>query len=308
MQNTALLAEVVRNGLVESIHSGYLVEIGSDGSVSRAMGDVKHPVYPRSAIKTLQASAMVRAGLKLSPEQLAIVCASHSGSEDHFRIIRSVLAGAGLDESALGCALGKPIGTDEALAWGDKESTRLAMNCSGKHSGMLATCVVNGWDIKSYLSPSHPLQVAIAKEIETLVGEPLQYETADGCGAPLWAYSTQGLARAIHTLTVSTDPVHQEVVAAHRAFPIMTGGIGRLGTRMMQAVPGLVMKEGAEGVLIFSVPDGRACAIKFADGSFRAAGPVAAAMLKGWGISSPDERVDVLGGGNVVGQVVAVLN
>lgn len=303
-----LLAELVRSGLVESIHTGHLVEIGADGSVLRAHGSVDLPIFPRSSVKVFQASGMVRAGLKLTPKQLAVVCSSHSGSAEHFETILSILQSVGLDETALRCATGFPIDEKERLAWGTKPATQLAMNCSGKHSGMIAASVAAGWERETYTDPSHPLQQLIAAEIVALTGEPLQHVAADGCGAPLFAVSTLGLARAVHNFTISTDPVHQEVMAACRAFPEMTGGVGRLHTKLMQAIPGFFMKDGAEGVNVFSMPDGRSCAIKFADGSYRASGPVVTAVLRAWGVETPDERVDVLGGGKVVGEIRAAFH
>ena len=302
-----VLAELIRDGVVESLHAGHLVILNGDGSLDIALGSPALPIFPRSSVKSLQASAMVHAGLKLNPEQLAVVCASHSGSEDHFRVILSVLATVGLDESALRCATGLPLGKAELAVWGDKPATRLSMNCSGKHAGMIATCVINGWDIENYVDSQHPLQQAIQREIEAMAAEKLGNIAADGCGAPLFSISTAGLARAINVLTTSTDPVHQEVIAAVRANPIMIAGITRTDTRLMEAVPGLFMKGGAEGVQVMSMPDGRTAAYKFADGSSRADGVVAHSILKRWGIDAPSERVDVLGGGKVVGEIRSVL-
>ena len=297
------LARVMRNGMVESVHSGHLIELDRDGSVVRSLGSVHLPIYPRSAVKSLQAAAMVRNGLKLTPKQLAVVCASHSGSEEHFEVIRSILIGASLDESALRNATDKPLGEKERIAWGDKAPTQMAQNCSGKHAGMLATCVANGWDLETYTSPTHPLQVAIIAEFEKLAREKMQFITADGCGAPLFAFSTVGLAQAIHTITISDDPVYQEVLHAQRTHPEMVGGNNRLNTRQMQAIPGLFMKEGAESVMVMSVPDGRTLALKVADGNYRPLGPIVHATLKSWGFNSPDETVNVIGGGKVVGTV-----
>ncbi len=299
------IAEVVRAGLVESVHSGHLVELDAQGQIIKSLGSIHAPIYPRSSVKALQASAMVRAGLKLKPEQLAVVCASHSGSEEHFKVILSILADHGLDESAFRNAVDTPLGEPERRAWGDKPKTQLAQNCSGKHSGMLATCVVNGWDTNTYTDPDHPLQKLIVEEFEVLAREKVQYLTADGCGAPLFALSLSGLAQAIHTITVSTDPVYQEVVNACRANPLMIAGEGRLTTRLMEAVPGLFMKEGAEGVEVLSMPDGRTLVIKCADGSWRPMGPIITATFERWGVEAPDENVYIYGGGKVVGQVVA---
>ncbi len=299
------IAEVVRAGLVESVHSGHLIELDENGSVVKSLGSVHIPIYPRSSVKSLQASAMVRAGLKLSAEQLAVVCASHSGSEEHFRVIRSILTDHNLDESAFRNAVDTPLGEPERRAWGNKPGTQLAQNCSGKHAGMLATCVVNGWNIETYADPNHPLQKLIVAEFETLAREKVQYLTADGCGAPLFALTLAGLAQAIHTITVSSDPVHQEIVSACRANPLMIAGEGRLTTRLMRAVPGLFMKEGAEGVEVLSMPNGRTLVIKCADGSWRPMGPIITATFKRWGVEAPDENVYIYGGGKVVGQVEA---
>ena len=108
---------------------------------------------------------MVRLGLKLSPKQLALVCASHSGSAEHFDVVRSILASVGKDESALRNAKDLPLGEKEKRAWGDQEPSQIAQNCSGKHAGMLATCVINNWSIEDYLNPEHPLQIEIKKEL-----------------------------------------------------------------------------------------------------------------------------------------------
>jgi L-asparaginase II len=299
------IAEVIRAGLVESVHSGHLIELDQSGQVVKTIGSVHIPVYPRSSVKSLQASAMVRAGLKLTPEQLAVVCASHSGSEEHFRVIRSILSDHGLFESAFRNAVDYPLGEPERRAWGDKDKTQLAQNCSGKHAGMLATCVVNGWDTETYTNPNHPLQKLIVAEFETLAREKVQYLTADGCGAPLFALTIAGLAQAIHTITVSDDPIYQEIVTACRSNPLMIAGEGRLTTRLMRAVPGLFMKEGAEGVEVLSMPDGRTLVIKCADGSWRPMGPIITATFKRWGVDAPDENVYIYGGGKVVGQIEA---
>ena len=302
-----VLTELIRSGIVESLHAGHLVLLKSDGSVELEIGSSSLPIFPRSSVKSLQAAAMVRAGLKLTPEQLAVVCASHSGSEEHFRVITSILESHGLDANALRCATGTPLGREELAAWGGREPSRLAMNCSGKHAGMIATSVINGWNIENYTDPSHPLQLAIQGEIETLANEKLGNIAADGCGAPLFSISTYGLALAIHSLTTSSDPVHQEVLNAVRSHPLLVAGKGRLDTRIMNSVPGSFMKEGAEGVQVLSLPDGRTAAFKFADGSARASGVLVHSILTRWGVDAPSERVDVLGGGRVVGEIRSVL-
>jgi len=301
----ALLAEYVRDGVVESVHRGYLLALGADGSVDLALGDSEHLIFPRSCVKSIQGAAMVRAGLKLEPRLLALGCSSHSGSEEHLLAVREILALAKLDESALQCMLDKPLGDQERRAWGDKPATRISMNCSGKHAAMLLTCVTNGWPIANYLDPAHPLQVAIKAELEALSGEKITLTSTDGCGAPLFLMSVIGLARAIRAITLSTDPVHQAVLDASRTFPEMVAGKGRLTTQMIEAVPGLYMKDGAEAVEIASMPDGRTLVFKVADGSLRPFRVLVHAGLKRLGIDSPYEAENVLGGDRVIGTIRA---
>ncbi len=302
-----VLAELTRNGLVESIHSGHLIMLNADGSIHKVKGSVDMPIFPRSSVKCMQASAMVRNGLKLEPRLLALVEASHSGAAMHQDGVLEILAGAGLSESHLQCAFDKPLGDVERIAWGEKPATRLAMNCSGKHAGMLATCVINGWDIKTYLNAAHPLQVAVLNEIEGLVGAKVSNKTFDGCGAPLFAVTTRELANAIRNITISKDPVHVEVMNAARAFPEMVAGDGRLTTRTMQSVAGLFMKEGAEAVEVASMSDGRTLVFKISDGSWRAFGAIMHAALLEWGITTTEEAFNVYGGANIVGGMRAVL-
>ena len=301
------LAQLTRNGLVESVHVGHLVVLGADGKVQISKGDVKSPIFPRSTVKSFQASAMLRNGLKVSSKDLALVASSHSGSKMHQDAVLEILKQYGLKESDLMNATDKPLGTREREQWGDKAPTRLAMNCSGKHAGMLATCEINGWDKTTYLNFDHPLQIAIKREIETMAGEGVANETFDGCGAPLFAISTKSLAHAIRTITISDDPIHQQVMNACRQYPEMVAGEDRLATRIMQGVDGMYMKDGAEGVLVASLRDGRTMAFKIADGSPRALGIIAQAIAATWGVTTPDEKVNVYGGSDIVGGMSAIL-
>ena len=298
-----LLAEVVRAGVVESVHNGHLALINSDGSLRASVGDIQAPMYPRSSIKSFQAAAMVRNGLKLSPRQLAIVCASHSGAPEHFEVVESILSGAGLSVEDLLNTPDVPLGRAEKAAWGGNAPSRLAQGCSGKHAGMLATCVVNGWDTKTYLDPEHPLQIAIRQEIQTLIGGAVLSTTIDGCGAPLFVITTHNFAIGTHTMRVSQDPVYQEVVAACLAHPDMVAGKGRLTTTLMNQIPGLFVKDGAEAVELLSLADGRACIFKVSDGSDRAFPAIVKAVLKAWDIDAEIDPVLVRGGSQVTGEI-----
>lgn len=307
LSGSEILAEVTRSNIVESVHRGHLVLLNADGTVRIALGNPTSLVYPRSSIKSIQASAMVRAGLVLEPRLLALVAASHSGSAMHQSAVLEILALAGLDESALLNAVDRPLGDEERRQWGTKAPTSLAQNCSGKHAGMLFTCITNDWPIDNYLDPGHPLQVLCRSELENLANEEVSKVSIDGCGAPLFLISLFALARAIHEITLSTDSSHRTVLQACRDFPEMVAGRGRLTTRKMLEVTGLFLKEGAEGVNVGSLPDGRTFAYKIEDGSSRATGPLVVAALKEFGVNSVSEETPVFGGKEAIGSIRALL-
>ena len=301
----AVLAQYVRDGVVESEHRGHLLALNADGSVNFSLGDPSHLIFPRSTVKCIQGAAMVRAGLKLEPRLLALGASSHSGSSEHIAAVREILALAKLDESALQCALDKPLGETERRVWGEAPATRIAMNCSGKHAAMLLTCVTNNWPTDTYLDAAHPLQVAIKSELETLAGEKITLTSTDGCGAPLFLLSVAGLARAMRAITISIDSAHQSVMEASRAHPQMVAGVGRLTTQMIEGVPGLYMKDGAEAVEVATMTDGRTLVFKVSDGSLRPFRVLVHAGLAKLGIASPYEVENVLGGNTVIGTIRA---
>ena len=302
---SVVLAQLVRSGLIESTHSGQLIIIAADGSDLLTLGEVDAEMYPRSAIKSLQAAAMVRYGLDLNDEQLALVCASHGGTIRHQEVALEILNGAGLSKLDLQNTRDFPIDRSARISWGDKPATSLAANCSGKHAGMLATCVVNGWDIKTYRDANHPLQIAIANEIEDLTSQPINRTSVDGCGAPLFSMSTRSIAVAARRMRIDSDPVFARVISACLKHPEMILAEGAFDTRMMRTVPGLFVKGGAESVMLASLADGGAIAWKISDGSNRVNGPLIKAALAKFGINVEGEAVDVLGGGNVVGSLSA---
>jgi L-asparaginase II len=302
---SVVLAELVRSGLVESTHSGQLLLMAADGSDLLALGDVEAEIYPRSSIKSLQAAAMVRAGLNLNDEQLALVCASHGGTTRHQEVALEILRSVGLSESDLQNTPDAPLDREARIKWGDKPATSLAANCSGKHSGMLATCAVNGWDIKTYRDAEHPLQAAIAREITELIGKSIDRVSVDGCGAPLFSMSTRSIAVAARKMRIDSDPIFAKVIGACLKHPEMILAEGAFDTRMMRTVPGLFVKGGAESVMLASLADGSAIAWKISDGSNRANGPLMKAALAKFGINIEGEAVDVLGGGKAVGSLSA---
>jgi L-asparaginase II len=310
-----VLVEVVRGGLVESRHHGSLVILDTDGRRLLAIGDVDGPMYPRSAVKPLQTVGMLRAGWDpADDEQVALACASHSGEPMHIDVVRRTLNAAGFDESALDNTPDVPLDVTAARAFlrGGGEPDRVHQNCSGKHAAMLATCVAAGWPVTGYRDPSHPVQQAIRTAVEDLAGESVEGVTVDGCGAPLFALSLTGLARAFARLATAEDGPEHRVAAAMRGRPDLVGGSRRDITLLMAGVPGLVAKDGAEGVQAAALPDGRSLALKVDDGAGRARAPLAVAALERLGVDvtavAPLGTPPVLGHDEPVGALRATLD
>jgi L-asparaginase II len=305
---------VIRSGFTESRHHGSAVVLGTDGrEVLFSAGDTVSAIFPRSSNKPVQATVMRSLGLELDGELLALAAASHSGEDFHVTGVRKILAGAGLTEDALQCPPALPL--DEAaqrrfLAAGGHPD-RVHMNCSGKHAAMLATCITAGWPTVSYPDPSHPLQREIRAGLERLSGERVAAVGVDGCGAPLFAVSLTALARAFRSLVLAdANTAERDVADAVRAHPEWTSGSARPERALMVAVPGLLVKSGAEGVQAFALADGRAAAVKMEDGAARAVPAVTVALLRMLGVAGAaqgalDQIADlpVYGGGHVVGQI-----
>lgn len=293
MSGGPVLIEAVRGDLVESVHRGSVAVVSADGGPEWQVGTVEEVMYPRSCAKPIQCAAMRSLGFTGPAQWLALGASSHSGTERHVALVRAVLADAGLNEDDLQCPPAEPWGLAGATA-----PRRVTMNCSGKHAAMLATCVINGWPTASYLLPDHPLQLALRTALETAAGEPVRAVSVDGCGAPVFALSLLGLARAYLRLD-------EAVAAAMASYPDVVGGPGRRVTELMQAVPGLVAKDGAEGVYAARLPDGRAVALKIDDGASPAADVAIGAVLRRLGpaYSAVSDRTPVLGGGRPVGEL-----
>ena len=305
-----LVAEVWRGDFLESVHHGSVVAVDADGRPVFGLGQPDELTFPRSSNKPFQALAMVRNGLTLDGELLALACASHSGEPFHVDGVRRILAGAGLTEDALQCTADLPLGEHamaDLLAAGGQRAP-IYMNCSGKHAAMLATCVANGWPTENYLDADHPLQLAARAALEDLAGEPVGATGVDGCGAPVFAITLTGLARAFGRLAAAPAGTGERRVAdAMSRHPEWVGGTGRDVTELMGGLPGTVAKDGAEGVYAIGLPDGSAVAIKIADGSSRARPVVLVAALRRLGVdvSAVEEIADVpvLGHGVRVGEL-----
>jgi L-asparaginase II len=307
----APLAYVTRSGFVEGVHHGTAVALDPDGQTLLAHGDAVSPMLPRSALKPLQLLAMLRAGLQLDGELLALAAASHSGEPFHLAGVDRILGAAGFTEDALNNVADLPLGQDERLRW-QRESwpaTRRAHNCSGKHAAMLATCRQNGWPEEGYLDSGHPLQTLILDTVADLAGEQVSATAVDGCGAPALAISLVGLARAFGRLAVAAPNTPEGRIAdAIRVYPQWLGGTDREVTQLIRGVPGLIAKDGAEAVYAAALPDGRAVALKIADGSERARQVVMVAVLQRLGVDEPAMAAmaaqPVFGHGRPVGAVL----
>jgi len=309
-----VIAEVIRSGLVESIHHGSIVALAADGSVEFAIGEVTGAMFPRSANKPIQAAAMLGHGLELPDELIALAASSHSGEAFHRDGALRILATADLSESALQNTPGWPIDQQEAVSYvrAGGQMTSLAADCSGKHAGMLATCAVNDWPLDTYCEPDHPLQQAIVAELEELAGERVMHTGVDGCGAPLFAVSLTGLASAFRALALArAGTSRRRVVDAIQRHPEWTSGTRRDEAQLIHGVPGLYGKGGAEGVYAVALDDGRAVALKIADGQQRARAVVMAAALRRLGVDAPVlselSYAPVLGHGAPVGETRATL-
>lgn len=322
----AELARVTRNGFVESRHLGSVVVLDPSGSVALAAGVPDEPVLPRSTLKPAQALACLTAATAapasspaaraLTGPALAIAAGSHTGDDRHVAVVRELLAAAGLGDEALGCPVDWPEdeATRERLIRDGDQRSRIRMNCSGKHAAMLLACVARFWSTHDYLDPAHPLQREIAATIARLAGTPVTTVAVDGCGAPLFGLPLTGLARTIQAL-VRAEPGSNEarVAEAMRRHPEHVGGWhGHPNTDLMRALPGLLAKGGAEGVLGVAAPDGHAVAVKVVDGSPRATTAIALAALDAAGVAVDGagelRRVPVLGGGEPVGAITAAID
>jgi L-asparaginase II len=311
-----VLAEVIRSGFAESRHRGAIIALNRDGSVRLAAGSTAEPIFPRSSNKPMQAAAMLRCGLDLDGKLLALAAASHSGEDFHVAGVREILARAGLSADALQCPPDLPldVAAQRALLRAGGEPDRVHMNCSGKHAAMLATCVAAGWPTDSYLSPEHPLQQEILRTVAELAGEPVTAVGVDGCGAPVLAISVAGVARAFRAIVLApSGSAERKVADAMRAYPDWTSGTTRPERALMAAVPGLLLKAGAEGVEGFALADGQAAAFKIDDGAQRARPVITVELLRQLGagqLPGADSAaldqvavVPVTGGGRTVGQI-----
>jgi L-asparaginase II len=300
------LVHVLRGGQVESVHLGHVAVVDVDGRILARAGEPRVLVFPRSSFKPFQALSLVesgafeRSGLPL--EALALIAGSHSGTDAHAALAHRILDAAGADEKALGCGTHSPYddATAAALRARGEEPGPLRHNCSGKHAGMLLFARFLGAPLEGYLDPDHPVQRAIFERFGELVDEPLGPPAIDGCSAPTPRMPLSTLARAFALLAMGVDasgraaPGLAKIRDAMRTHSFQVAGEGRLDTRLMRAVPGLIAKAGAEAVHATGVPEKHTgIAIKVVDGTRRALEPAVLSVLGEAGVISGDARRDL---------------
>jgi len=301
-----VLVTQTRAGYVERAHLGRVAIVGPDGDLVFALGDVAAPMLPRSSCKILQAIPMVESGaaaaMKLTPQRLALSCASHQGSHSHAGLAKTWLEEMGLTEADLECGPQPP--SDETTFYDLRDRgeapSQLHNNCSGKHTGFLCQARHLGAPTEGYIDPSHPVQQRIAEMTADLAGEELSPHAIDGCSAPNFGVSLTGLARAmakIASAETSLTGARRDAAIALRqakaAHPFEVAGEGRACTDLMRAGDGLVVKTGAEGAFTAILPDrGMGVALKINDGETRAAEAAMTSILVALGaLSADDPRV-----------------
>ncbi|MBA3611276.1 MAG: asparaginase [Rubrobacter sp.] len=321
----APLAAARRGAMVESVHRGRIVFCDPTGEVLEAIGDPDGYVYARSAAKPFQALPLVLSGAAdafgLTTEELAVACASHNGEEPHLAAVRSILEKVGLSEHDLQNGAHPPFYPPEAakLARSGEEPLPIHGNCSGKHAGMLAVCVHEGYDTLTYREPGHPLQ----RRIVALLAEACGLEedevliSGDNCGVPTFAVPLRSLATGFARIATGerlrdeTGQAALRIRDAMRGHPFMVGGANRLDTDLMGAT-NLVTKVGAEAALAVGSPEGWGMALKISDGADRALRPAAVAALDRRGVKAlRDDEPNVYPThglhGEVVGEIAPLL-
>ncbi len=290
-----ILVEVTRGGRVESAHRGAIAVSDATGKLVAQWGDVEAAVFPRSAFKSLQALPLVESGaadaFRLSDEELALACASHSGEPMHVERVTAWLERIDCAEGDLACGPHLPINEAAAHAMlrGGERPCRIHNNCSGKHSGFLTVARHLHIAVDGYERPDHPVQVLAREAIAALCDlNPNELPVGiDGCAAPNYALPLSRLARAMARLgdTASLRPIRakaaQRLVAAWRAHPLLVSGTGRACAELIAASKDrTVVKTGAEGVFTAVLPDqGLGIALKIDDGATRAAETAMAKLL-----------------------------
>jgi len=289
------LVEVTRGPRVESSHRGAIAVVDANGRRVASIGDVETPIFPRSAVKPIQALPFIESGTadayRFGNAELALACASHGGEPRHVEGVTAMLAAVGLDEAALECGASWPANEDAriALARSGARPTALHDNCSGKHAGFLATVRHSGWEQRGYVAPDHPVQERVREALADLTGAVLDDHVRgiDGCSIPTYAIALENLARGFARYVTGAGLSSDRAAAARRLVracqsePFLVAGTGRFDTEAtMRFGARLLVKVGGEGVFCAGFPElGLGAAIKCDDGAGRGAEVMMAAVI-----------------------------
>jgi L-asparaginase II len=315
------LVRVIRSGLEESVHVGDVAVVDAAGDLVAFVGDPERALFARSSMKPLQATVSLSlAPFEFSDKEVAVMCASHNAEPEHLEAVRSLMARAGVDEAALQCPAVRPW--DEEAAASHPERRKINSDCSGKHGGMLAACLAQGWPPDSYRRPDHPLQQRVLQSVLSTTGLGTVHVGVDGCGVPVHGLSLRSMATIYARLSTpdrwaSLAPFADRAAKAMTAEPYLVAGRNRVDTAVMQAAPGVLVKGGAEGLICAVVMNADlGVAVKVADGAHRAAGPALIHTLHSLGALDQTQvdalaafaRPSVLGGGEAVGELRAAFS
>jgi L-asparaginase II len=292
MTNNPVLVHALRGGIVESQHRGALAVMDADGAVHTRFGDIDRPVFPRSAVKVLQALPLVASGAAerwgLTDEELALACASHGGEPRHADTAASMLAKAGVDVQALECGAHWPYhdASLKALAAAGEQPSALHNNCSGKHAGFVCLGCLLADEVPGagrraflagYVKPEHPVMQEVSAALQATTGWNLANTArgVDGCSIPTYAIPLRHLAHAFAKVATGLGLTQPQARAAQRlrqavaAAPFMVAGSGRFDSRVMQQLGERVFcKVGAEGMYCAALPElGLGVALKMDDGN-----------------------------------------
>ncbi len=318
------LVEVTRGSIVESVHLGAFIVVDFSGNVLTGQGNPQLITYPRSSMKPLQALPFIESGgdvaFGLTEKEIALICASHSGTDLHIEVLRGMHEKIGISESDLHCGVHWPGDSKarEAMKKAGKEPTPLHHNCSGKHTGMLAFASMRGLEKNNYLDPQHPIQVMIREVLGEMLGIPLESMPigVDGCSAPIYGIPLENMAQAVarmadpSSLQESRRNACRKITAAMIHHPEMVAGPGKFDTELMRVADGKVFsKGGAEGYQIIGVMPGAmrqgspglGIAIKIADGdpTGRAGASVSLTILSGLGVLDEGDLAHLPNYGNI---------
>ncbi len=298
-----VLAEVLRGGTVESFHRGSYVVCDANMNIVASAGDIEAIIFPRSAIKAFQCVPLIESGAAskygLTDEEIALCCSSHNGETDHVRVAAAILAKSGASQSDLECGAHMPSYRPAMfeIVKRNSEAQAIHNNCSGKHAGMLALAAHRNAPREGYTSVHHPVQTEIATTISKLCDFDL-FNTAvgvDGCSVPTWALPFRNIGLGFARIAQSNHKAGQRIIDAARKYPFMISGTKSFDTEVMQNVPRLFIKVGAEGVYCGCIPHmGLGFAMKCDDGASRAAEVAIAGTLAKLDVWTPEEKSTLL--------------